>query len=139
MLEASELLDVIRLDETVFGANRHGVYEALFRFMSAGKALRDESGTVNGFALCIRRNDLLVIGPVIAQSETTAIHMVRSLCLEGKGQVRIDVPSEQTSFMAGLVESGFTEKMVSPVMILGATELPGERSQLFGIADPVSG
>ncbi|WDL96726.1 GNAT family N-acetyltransferase [Alicyclobacillus sp. ALC3] len=139
MLEASDLLDVLRLDETAFGANRHGVYEAQFRFMHAGAVLRDGLGTVSGFAICVRRDDLLVIGPVIAPSGTVAINLVRSLCSEWKGRVRIDVPNEQDSFKEQLLKWGFREKMVSPVMIFGATHLPGARSQLFGLADPVFG
>lgn len=139
MLEASDLLGVIRLDETAFGANRLGVYEALFRFMHAGAVLRDGEGTVNGFAICVRREDLLVIGPVIAPSGTVAIDLIRSLCSEWKGRVRIDVPNEQDSFKEQLLKLGFSEKMVSPVMMFGATHLPGARSQLFGLADPVFG
>lgn len=53
MLEKSDLLDMIHLDETSFGANRHGVYEALFRYLHAGAVLRDESGNVTGFALSV--------------------------------------------------------------------------------------
>ncbi|QRF22823.1 hypothetical protein FY534_03365 [Alicyclobacillus sp. TC] len=123
----------------MFGADRHDVYKALYRNMHAGMVLRDERDTVCGFALSVKRNDLLVVGPVIAENQEAALHLVQSLCLDWNGRVRTDVPSEQTSFMARLSKSGFSEKMVSPVMVLGATCLPGQRNCLFSIVGPVFG
>lgn len=138
-LEESELENVVRLDETVFGADRHDVYKALFGNMHAGIVIRDERGAVCGFALSVRRSDLLVIGPVIAEDEETAMHLVQSLCVDWNGRVRVDVPSEQNSFMTRLSKSGVSPTMISPTMVLGATHLPGRRNCLFGIADPVFG
>lgn len=138
-LGKGDLTQVIRLDETVFGAHRQEVYEGLFRNIHTGAVLRDENGTVRGFALSVHRGDLLVIGPVIAEKEEAAINLVRSVCVGWKGRVRIDVPNEQTSFMMHLSKTGFNEQMVSPVMVLGANGLPGQRNWVYGIVDPVFG
>lgn len=139
IIQSTDLVDIIQMDERIFGAKRQAVYEALFRKMDCGFICRGEQSVVRGIAMSVRRNDLLVIGSVFAEDEAMGIELVQYLASSWQGRVRIDVPNSQTSFMAHLTRLGFTENMVSQVMILGATGLPGQRSRLFGIVDPVFG
>ncbi len=75
----------------------------------------------------------------MATSPDVARGLVEALASSWDGIVRIDVPGEQTRFMALLKEHGFQETMVSPVMMIHGDRLPGQREQLFGIADPALG
>lgn len=111
--------------------------------MDSGVIYRDEQGhaqsDIRGAAMSVQRNDLLVIGPVMAADEAMGIELVKFVASRWRGRVRVDVPSSQPSFMENLTRLGFTQNMVSQVMIRGAAALPGQRSRLFGIVDPVFG
>ena len=139
VIQNSDLADIIHLDEGIFGAKREMVCDALFRNMASGVIYRDEQGHVRGVAMSVQRNDLLVIGPVMAVNEAMGIELVKFAASRWQGRVRIDVPSSQPLFMENLTQLGFTQNMVSQVMIRGAAALPGERNRLFGIVDPVFG
>lgn len=144
VIQNTDLAAIIHLDGEVFGAPRAAVYEALFRNMASGVVIyRAEQGDarsdIRGVAMSVQRNDLLVIGPVVAADEAMGIELVKFAASRWQGRVRIDVPSSQPLFMENLTQLGFTQNMVSQVMIRGAAALPGERHRLFGIVDPVFG
>jgi GNAT superfamily N-acetyltransferase len=131
--------DLIAIDELVFGARRVELYRVLFANIECGFVTRNSQSAIEGFALAMRRNDVLVVGPLIASTLDVALALVSKFTANWTGPVRIDVPSEHKTFMTELARLGFKETMVSPLMIRNADGLPGQRNQLFGIVDPVFG
>ncbi|EPZ41025.1 GNAT family N-acetyltransferase [Alicyclobacillus acidoterrestris] len=138
MTEA-DLAEVIRMDEVAFGAPRSALLHTLFSQMQEGYMVRDATGAVRGMAIAVCRGACLVIGPLVAHAETTAMALVQRIAASFDGPVRLDVPSHQAAFVAQLASHGFRERMASPVMCLGRTNLPGQRDLLFAIADPAFG
>ncbi|GMA64188.1 GNAT family N-acetyltransferase [Alicyclobacillus fastidiosus] len=138
-VQEGDLDQLIALDETVIGANRSRLYPVLFSNMECGYVVRNSQNTVVGFGLAGRRNNVLVVGPMVADTQDVALTLMRTFVSGWSGPVRIDVPSQQEKFMKHLLTYGFEEKMISPLMILNAHELGGKRDQLYGIADPVFG
>lgn len=139
-LGESDLPALIELDASVLGAKRTALYNTLTRGLHRGVVYRDGKGTPCGFALSrTSGDDLLIIGPLVADDARTAMHLLLDVSAGWTGRVRVDVPGRQSSFMAKLLTRGFSETMVSPVMLLGAQGLPGERSRLFAFVDPVFG
>ncbi|QQE78373.1 GNAT family N-acetyltransferase [Alicyclobacillus sp. SO9] len=136
---ADDLNELIALDETVFGANRSELYTVLFANIERGYLIRNAKNNVIGFGFGVRRNNVLVVGPIVADSQDVALALVENFVSGWSGSVRIDIPSQKEDFMKVLLTYGFEEKMISPVMILNAQELSGERDQLYGIVDPVFG
>ncbi len=132
----TDLEDLTRLDEIVIGANRQDVHRILLQNIERGFKIRDTRGELQGFGLAVCRHNVLAVGPLMATSSDEAVRLVETLTSSWNGKVRIDVPGEQTRFMAQLRKIGFQETMVSPVMIIHGDRLPGQRAQLFGIADP---
>lgn len=138
-VDEGDLGQLIELDETIIGANRDRLYSVLFSNMDCGYVVRNSQNTVIGFGFAVHRNNVLVVGPIVADSHNIALMLIKNLVSGWSGLVRIDVPSQQEGFMKDLLTYGFKEKMVSPIMILNAQDLGGKRDQLYGIADPVFG
>lgn len=139
LVKKSDLPQLIAFDETVMGANRSGLYSVLFSNMECGYVVRNSQNSVIGFGLAVRRNNLLVVGPIVADSQDMAFMLIRNFVSNWSGPVRIDVPSQQDKFTKNLLAYGFAERMVSPFMLLNAQELRGKRDRLYGIMDPVFG
>lgn len=138
-VEEHHLDQLIAFDEVVMGANRRWLYPLLFSHRECGYVVRNSQNTLVGFGLAVRRNNVLVVGPVVADSQAVALTLIRRFALGWAGPVRIDVPSQQQKFMKELLRHGFEEHMASPLMLLNAQELGGKREQLYGIVDPVFG
>jgi GNAT superfamily N-acetyltransferase len=138
-VQEDDLTDLVARDELVFGARREELYRVLFSNIECGFVVRNSQNSMEGFGLATRRNDVLVVGPLIASTQDVALALLSKFVANWAGPVRIDVPSLQTTFIGELLRLGFKETMVSPLMILNADGLPGQRNQLFGIVDPVFG
>lgn len=148
-MEVTDLPAAITLDATACGGQRTDVYETLFHMATAGCVHRDEDGAIRGFSLAVLTADRCLIGPVVADDAASAAALVAHLVAKVKtGEmnaaractpIRIDVLSRQTEFQARLQAMGFRQTRVSPVMLLGAGELPGERGKMFAMIDPALG
>jgi GNAT superfamily N-acetyltransferase len=136
-VKEDDLSDLVAIDEVVFGARRDPLYRVLFSNIDCGFVVRNSQNSIEGFGLAMRRNDMLVVGPLIASTQDIALTLVANFVAHWAGPVRIDVPSQQATFITELARLGFKETMVSPLMIRNAHGLPGQRRQLFGIVDPV--
>ena len=92
-LTEADLYDVIRLDAQVVGANRSKFVSSRVPFLNTGIVFRDNDGILRGYAMTVCRNDLLIVGPVVAPNHDTALRMIRHLTDGWHGQVQVDVPS----------------------------------------------
>ncbi|MCL6452174.1 MAG: GNAT family N-acetyltransferase [Alicyclobacillus sp.] len=133
-LSEADLDNVIQLDTQVVGANRSKFLSSRLPFSNTDIVLRDNHGILQGYAMTVCRNDLLIVGPVVAPNYNAALTMMRLLTDGGKGRVRVDVPSSQAELFDALISLGFHEEERPPVMMRNASTLPGDRSRLYAIA-----
>ncbi|WP_206919695.1 GNAT family N-acetyltransferase [Alicyclobacillus suci] len=135
----ADLAEVIRMDDVAFGAPRSALLHTLFSQMQDGYVVRDATGALQGMGIAVCRGACLLIGPLVAKTNTTALALVQRMAAAFDGPVRLDVPSHQIAFANQLASHGFQEQRVSPVMLLGGSKLPGQRDVMFAIADPAFG
>ena len=134
VLGKEDYLGVIRLDEEVFGANRGKFLTPRFPLLHEGIVLRDSEEILRGYAMSVTRNNLLIVGPVVAPDHDSALAMVHYLTREWSGPIRVDVPSAQDRFLDRLTRLGMYEEERPPVMMRNGDTLPGDRSRLYAIA-----
>lgn len=130
----ADLDEVVQLDAVVIGASRQAFLRSRFPFLDSGVVFRNFDGVIQGYAMTVCRNHLLIVGPVVAPSLEISTGMVQYLIEEWRGRIRIDVPSAQKEFFDKLIVLGFKETERLPVMMRNATELPGDRNRHFAIA-----
>jgi GNAT superfamily N-acetyltransferase len=133
-LSDTDLMDVVLLDERVMGANRSRFLTSRFPLLHSGVALRSEDGVLYGYGMAVRRQDLLIIGPLVAPEHVSALAMIRQLTDGWDGSVRIDVPSHQAILLDSLVRLGMHEEERPPILMLNGHSLPGQRESLYAIA-----
>jgi N-acetylglutamate synthase-like GNAT family acetyltransferase len=139
-MQATDLDEIIELDYIAFGANRSNLYRILFPYRECGFIVRDlHNCSIQGFGLAVRKNNTMVIGPLVAFTRDIARELIDAFSSYGSDALRIDVPGHQTKFMSQLSKMGYRETMVSPVMVLNTENLLGQREQMFGIIDPIFG
>lgn len=133
-LSETQLDDVIRLDEQVVGANRSELLRSRYPALQNGVVLRDDDGMLRGYAMTVCRNNLLIVGPVVASNHASALAMIRHQTKGWQGVVRVDVPSAQVDLVNSLIALGMQEEERPPIMLRNAHTLPGDRNHLYAIA-----
>lgn len=133
-ITSRDLNSLIQLDYIASGAYRPELYSILLD--RAHLALKIEiNDRLEAFALCIRKGDTLCVTPIIAHNKEYAFHLLRSICNQWNGTVRIDVPHSQKSFIDKLLSFKFKETLLSPLMIKNGENLPGKRDFIFAMMD----
>ena len=133
MTEA-DLADALELDRAAYGCDRGVALRKRWQSVERGVMLRDTAGAAQGFAWMTRQRGGLVIGPVIAPSAREAGWLVRSLAGDERERLKLEVPDDQTEFIAALKGAGFATDSARAVMVKNAEQLPGERSRIFALA-----
>lgn len=131
---AHDLESVGRFDAEVFGADRNVLLAALLTRASASAVVRDERGGLHGFGFAIQQAGRLAIGPVAARRADDALAIVRSLAAGHDGDVRIDVPTRQARLLEVLADLGARASAEAPLMLYGATQMPGRRDGIYALA-----
>jgi GNAT superfamily N-acetyltransferase len=93
--------ETISFDGEAFGADRSAVYHAL-RHSGRLIVAVDESGVL-GLAGGWDNLGTLTIGPVVAKHTAVAQALVARLARQARGNVRIDIPSQQVELASGLL------------------------------------
>ncbi|MCL6452414.1 MAG: hypothetical protein K6T78_02170 [Alicyclobacillus sp.] len=138
----TDLADLLQLDRTVVGGDRSRLYPGFLRSVQRAWVACDlGDGRLQGAAFATEfGREMLVVGPVLAESVEVAAQLVVRLAEGWGGLVRVDVPFEQAAFRKWLASAlGLPEVHRSPVMLRGGTSLPGDRTRLFGIMDAALG
>ena len=133
-ITARDLESVTRLDEETCGGDRHALLAALLARAEASAVMREDRGGIRGFGFAVRQAGRLAIGPVAAREADDALTIVRSLAAGHDGQVRVDVPTRQTRVLEALAELGARPSADAPVMLYGATTMPGCRDGIYALA-----
>jgi hypothetical protein len=102
--------------------------------------ITNPQGTLLGYAMSIRQDQQLLIGPLIAFNRFSALDLISALMEHHNGgPVRIDVSSRREDLVQTLLDAGFKELDTQPVMVLDAPSLPGKRDHVFALASQAWG
>lgn len=137
-LSATHLDRIVDLDGQAVGAKRRRLLAARIRQADDAVVLTEADGATVGFGLTVQGPENLLIGPVVAPSDSMALAIVDRLAQGHKGKVRMDVPSRRQQFLCSLAVRGFQVVNTPPVMMLNASALPGDTT-LYGIASQMFG
>ncbi|GAA0375748.1 GNAT family N-acetyltransferase [Bacillus horti] len=137
--EEADFERVVEIDSAAFGATRETFLRVRIKQSRKAIVLINEQQDVVGFGLGIAVSQLLLIGPLVAPSDSTAELVMREIVKGHAGQVRIDVPEGHSSFITLLSSYGFQIANQPPVMLCHANELPKRNGCLYGIASQAFG
>ncbi len=124
-------------DRQAFGADRRFLLADIAR--RSGARCWRSGGDGTGFLLSRRGRTARHIGPVCADSETTARHLLQAELSLISGPAIIDVPDPHGAIADLLCEAGFTPQRPFIRMQLGRQQPFGDVSRTFAIAGPEYG
>lgn len=136
----SDLADVFKFDLEVFGADR----QVLLRWMLAGAPeyawVVRRGGRVAGYTFGRHGFAFEHMGPVIAQDQQSAQHLVTACFASRMGKpVILDAPHDYPEWLAWLASCGFTKQRPFIRMIRGENKYPGQPEKQFAIVGPEFG
>lgn len=137
-LELTELSpedhDTVReMDSTAYGLDRRAVIDALLGVSAGVVAWR--AGRPCGFALRRRFGKGDLIGPLVADTEETAVQIVAQLLRQARGGfVRIDTPGENEALRGLVTAAGMRQFDTVTEMHLGANRRATEGLVYYGLA-----
>lgn len=131
-LRQEDWQDVLRIDREASGMDRTPLLTAL-RGVAAGLVARSE-GRLTGFVLPRRFQRGTLLGPVIADTEDTAIALVSAAAERAEGLLRTDIPADAAALghwleQVGLARVGQVTTMWSP-----AAPEHGSTARVYGLA-----
>ncbi|WP_344329085.1 GNAT family N-acetyltransferase [Streptomyces macrosporus] len=127
---AADLPAVRALDTAVFGADRTHLLARLPSF--ADRLAVAASGTeTTGFAAAWPNGDTTVIGPVVAEDETTARALIAHLASRTEGPIRFDTHAHHRDLAVWLRAHGLAGGFLSTLMVHGAPDVPCDTRRVF--------
>lgn len=130
---ASATMEQMRVFDTAgTGLDRRAMLVELAR-----DGLAIVSDGIDGFALRRRFGRGVVIGPIIADSELSAVSLAASL--RAPGLVRVDVPEAVTTLRAELTSLGLTAMSTALQMVRGDWPVPSGAVRCYGLASQALG
>lgn len=130
---------VLALDMGAFGLDRASVLSDVIG-LSHGMVL-ERAGIVRGFALCRKFGRGHVIGPVVAESETEAMHLIAPLIAQHYGQfLRLDTRAPDGPLRRFVAAHGMVHHDTVTRMTLGlALPAPMGDARTFGLLNQAFG
>ncbi|MFI6170295.1 hypothetical protein ACIBCN_26175 [Nocardia sp. NPDC051052] len=123
--DTGDLPELVRLDRQAFGADRTMLLRRLLP-MADRVVIADE-----GYALAWRNLGTVQVGPLVANSTSTATALLDAALPEENSTTRVDVCARAGADLSGwLTERGLTAQPPSPLMVYGEC-LPGNRAMLL--------
>lgn len=138
-LTDNDFVQIRKLDQKAIGADREKFLKARINQAKQGVVVKGKNGNVVGYGLSIKGPINLILGPIVAVNHDVAVVIIHHLTNEYKGNLRIDVPDGQDSFLAYLKQCGFQKVSQPPVMVKNSTKLPERNHALYGIAAQIFG
>ena len=139
-MEESDVKRVTQLDTEAFGIARPAVVEEFLQRAPEYAQVSELHGRITGFCLGRRGTQFEQIGPVVARDGRTARALVETVLrtLEGRGAL-IDVPQQDTAWMAWLRSLGFEEQRSFTRMYRGENTQPPPHPLLYASSGPELG
>jgi len=140
IMSASDLPDVIALDEQVFGARR----AAMLHWMWGGAPdyawIVRHAGTVAGYALGRHGHAFEHLGPIVASDEEAARLLAAAVLSDHPGRnFVIDAPLHTAGWLCALEDMGFREQRPFIRMSKGTGGVPGDPKRQFAVLGPEFG
>ena len=138
-MTTDELEGVIRFDEKAVGTIRAAFLQERIKQAKQCLVAKDADGSIKGYGLAVQGPVNLVAGPIAASDHNLAVRLLCRLAENHRGNVRIDVPDGQFSFIDALERNGFVKSNQPPVMIARASRMPQRNGTYFSIASQFFG
>jgi len=139
-ISENDLHPIVSVDHQVFGADRSKMLRTRCRQSEQTMRITNPQGTLLGYAMGIRQDKQLLIGPIIAFNRFSALDLISALMENHNGDsVRIDASSRREDLVQTLLDAGFKELDTQPVMVIDAPSLPGKRDHVFALASQAWG
>lgn len=132
-IEAGDLMRIKALDRHAYGADRGRVLDGLLD-VSSGLVV-ERAGEVHGYALMRKFGKGVVIGPVVAEDDAMAMHLVAPLIQRCQGMfARLDTPQQSEHFKAFLAAAGMGVHDTVTEMRIGPARRAQSGALLYGLA-----
>lgn len=132
-IEADDLQRIKALDCHAYGADRGRILDRLMG-VSSGLVVERE-GEVRGYAVMRKFGKGVVIGPVVAEDDAVAMHLVAPLIQRCEGIfVRLDTPQQSEHFKAFLAAAGMGVHDTVTEMRIGPSRRARTGALLYGLA-----
>ncbi|MBR3206686.1 MAG: GNAT family N-acetyltransferase, partial [Bacillus sp. (in: Bacteria)] len=133
--DETHLPSIERLDEKGAGTNRSNFLIKRMERAAFKLIAKDEHHEITGFAFGVETPANLMIGPLAANDEQTALSLIQSLLTSYSGAFRIDMQEETAERLhASLVEAGFTKTNVAHFMMIRGNEKQNDPALLYFLA-----
>jgi GNAT superfamily N-acetyltransferase len=130
LLKSQDIQALADFDSPIFGANRTGLFQALLTdFPDRGFAVYDASGDMAGYLFAQTRR----LGPWAARSPQAAESLLQAaLTLSYKGVPLVIAPGTNTAASDLLGRYGFRHDFTNRHMQRGRSDIPGQRTAIYG-------
>ncbi len=135
----NDLARISAFDRKVSGAARQGLLAHLFGRCPDRAFVLEEGGELKGFVLARDGRLATQIGPLSADSETTAAALLSAALSSGQGPVFLDAANHQSGLAVYLRDAGFVEQRGYVRMLLGQDRPLDDPSRVYLIAGPELG
>lgn len=120
-----DLQAIVALDAEAQGAPRAALVRSLVIRRATGWMM-ERDGRAVGFAMGLREEDVLRVGPVVAERHADAIALADAVA-PSSGVVRLDVEPGEEALVEWAKARGLEQGELSPRLVLGMPRLPGAR------------
>ncbi|MEV0219431.1 GNAT family N-acetyltransferase [Streptomyces sp. NPDC050704] len=127
---AEDLIEILRLDEEVFGTDRTHMITRLPAFADQLR-VAEEDGRIIGYAAAWPNMTNHVVGPLIARDTRTAKALISSLAAHTDRLLRTDIDVRHEELLTWVKERGLASAGFNAVMTYGIAELPGDWTRRF--------
>ena len=128
---------VLDLDRRASGDDRTAMIQVLDALSTGLVARRD--GRLVGYALCRDFGRGRLVGPVVAESEATALALVSRHVAEAPGFLRVDIPDDAETLSAWLAGAGLAGVDRVRAMLKGTPPDEAPDARIFGLASQAMG
>ncbi|TKI56258.1 GNAT family N-acetyltransferase [Brevibacillus antibioticus] len=138
-MELGDFPSVVELDNAALGSRRSHFLETRMRQATTCLVAKNRSGNIIGYGFAVQGPVNLIAGPIVAENDIMAEHLLYMLTQHHTGRVRIDVPDEQAAFHTYLEHNGFTQVSHPPVMVANTDSLPRRAGTYWAIGAQIYG
>lgn len=139
-MQAEDFAHVLKLDLTVFGADRNFILERNFRDCPDYACVIERGGAITGFCMGRPGHHAEQLGPLIAQTKEDAYHLMSFMLGKlGRKPLIVDALQHTPEWTNMLTAMGFVETRSLIRMFRGSNSSPGIPEKQFCILGPEFG
>lgn len=133
--DETHLPSIEALDEKGAGTNRSSFLKKRMERASFRLIAQNEHHETIGFAFGVETPANLLIGPLAANDEQTALTLIQSLISSYPGAIRLDMQEETAERLhTSLIEAGFTKTNAAHFMMIRGNEKQNDPALLYFLA-----